>query len=709
MTRFYKLRVGREVIPLAFTCSLTVDAVAGSDPSIVLKSNTPGVVYGIVSGSANMQIIDAVLSLISDVAGTYNCTVRMTELETGRTLDASFTFTITGSVSLAQVTGVARVSRTTTSVTLSWNAVPGATKYQVDVNAANNWRDLSTTTQGTVGVLLPGTAFDFRIRATDGSTFGPPSAVFTDSTLDDVVVPPDPNFVPKRAIEFSDGQMLQMYLTRRSGDPYMAYRTANGANTGSYDTSGWYLGHFAPLASVGMKLVRSTCGCPDNSTNMTAQIIQKMYDDYGVRINGTLTDLNQFSGTAIGAETIIERCYNYYKEAMNAFAGLNEPNNPDEPMYDPRPGSPDGWRGYVIDHQYVICHEIRNMTKYPNWPTDLTIGSWSPWSRLIQKIRSVLYEGYVHTTARANQAGVMYYDTFQPYTNPNGRQWTRDVVPLVDWPNLHLYTGGNMPDVAGETDGLLDEGGSNDVTIHITKLMAQYKELVNLDPAKKVKITEEGWELGGTDGRSFTVRFLTEEARCKYYQRSMFDYQWWGITGFNAFEMIDNAHERPNLPTSPGKVYGLLAFSQAGGVYTFTRRMLWYIMYLTLKAMWDGAGTARTFNKTNLEYSFSDGGTVGQYDGTIRWQLYQRSDGKWLLPVWRNSESWKRTAPVGNSFTSRNIRLNLPTSKPVRYTRPYTRAALSQETLAWTTAGGGGNVSQVDFTCHDDVTIFEIG
>lgn len=713
MTRFFKLRVGRELVPLIITSPSAVTALVGTAPLILLMANHPNVSWAIISGSGwNLDPETAILTRADDsVAGVFSCVVRVTDIETDRTADATITFTLTAAPSLGKVLNLAYVSRTKNSISMSWSLLAGATGYQLEVNGSGVWLPFTTTLlNGTAHGLQPGTEYDFRVRGTDGSIFGTPSDTLTQSTLDDTDPPVDPNYIPVRCIELTDKPMMQMYLTRRTSDPYTAYRTGDSQDTGAYDTSGWLMGHFAPLAQVGLKHVRSVCGSPDNTTNMTVQIIRKLFDDFGVRFHVTLNDIKQFSGSAVGAEEVIERAYRMWRNAAKSFAGVNEPNSPKDPMFNPRPGSTDGWRGYVIDHQYIINREIRNTTKYPNWPTDLEIHSWSPWTRLIKAIRSVLYEGYVHTKARADVAGVMFHDVFPPYTNPNGRQWIRDCLPLVDRPNLHLYTGGNMPDWAGETDGLLDENGDPDINIHITKLLAQYSELVNLDPTKKTIITENGYELGGTDGRSFTLRFLTEEARSKFYQRALFDYHYWGIMGNCIFEFLDNASELPDVPNSPGKVYGLVSFNQAGANnYTFTRRPLWYIYYLTMKAMFDPGATARTFTKSNLVYAFGDAGTAGQFDVNTRWMLHQRSDGKHLLPVWYNHQSWKRKPTYSNQFASRDIRLTLATPKVIRYTRPYVRAMAMNENLQWTTVNGGSPTTTVDFTNYDDVTIFEIG
>lgn len=617
------------------------------------------------------------------------------------------------------------------SVRLTCTAVTNVTlsTYEYMLSDDGDWRSFNTTdhTQLWVTALLPGSSYSVVARAvSDTGIPGPESDQITIATDAEDDPPPQSGTTPIRAREVTDKVMMHLYITRQAGDPHEAYRRGDGGNSGAFDTSGWLMGHYAPLAAIGIgRRFRSAIGYNGGPSHQVPQIINKLYDDYGALCHGTLTMLTAAQRTRAGdnsgvsSEQAIQNVYDDCRNAMASLQSINEPNNGD---YNDTTKYPGGWRTLVIDHCVVNKLKIDTL---PSWRSDFTYGSFSLWSRKLEALRSLLYQGYVHDPSYLG--GEMLFGTFDPYETTSGRQWIRDCLPLIDWINLHLYTGGWRPDTAGDTGGNVDnENGSDTSSISLRSTLDQYSELANGNKNFPVKCTEFGYELGGPNSggnrTAYALRFLTENARCKFYQRWNFDLldRFPIIEEGVWFEFMDNASQIPgtvkNGKTIPGKVYGLLKWqNQGGGAWTFSRRMLWYILYLTYKPIADvTAANAYTFTKTNLDFTIGNRpGQTGQMTSEIRHKLVQHSSGKHYLAVWYNRQSWIREAPYGadnEDFGSRDLRLTLNggVTKSIRTTRPYTDAQASSMNNTWTQHLGGSQVATFDFTVHDDVLWIEL-
>lgn len=85
----------------------------------------------------------------------------------------------------ATVTGLARVSKTTTSCTIKWNAVKGAKSYQVYItDSAGKYVKTVTSAGNTVTIpnLASGTTYKFKVRAFSSSLYGNYSSVLLYTT-----------------------------------------------------------------------------------------------------------------------------------------------------------------------------------------------------------------------------------------------------------------------------------------------------------------------------------------------------------------------------------------------------------------------------------------------------------------------------------------------------------------------------------------------
>jgi hypothetical protein len=102
---------------------------------------------------------------------------------------------------------------------------------------------------------------------------------------------------------FSDGLHTNCQLNRATSVyPQYAFAKNDGTKGNSYlttvwDTSGWVMGHFEPLAKVGLRAIRSQGGASQSANHMIVQIPKKIfYDCYGSRMDWTLS---QFTAAQI--------------------------------------------------------------------------------------------------------------------------------------------------------------------------------------------------------------------------------------------------------------------------------------------------------------------------------------------------------------------------------------------------------------------------
>jgi hypothetical protein len=93
-------------------------------------------------------------------------------------------FTIGAAASCGDPAGLTSSAITQTSATVSWNAVSGATSYEVGykVNSSSNWTTITpnpTTTSANLSNLTAGTLYDWRVRANCTSSSNYVQAQFT--------------------------------------------------------------------------------------------------------------------------------------------------------------------------------------------------------------------------------------------------------------------------------------------------------------------------------------------------------------------------------------------------------------------------------------------------------------------------------------------------------------------------------------------------
>ena len=171
-----------------------VGTVTASDPeggTVVydITAGNPGGVF-VVDALAGTLVVGAALDY--ETLATYTLTVRAIVRSDSPAATTTVTVTVTDVVDAPPPPANLAATPAATSLALSWDAVTGATKYQVDyrVAEAETWTtaaaDLTTTT-GTVADLTCATAYEVRVRAYgsgDGytNTWSAPSATLAATT-----------------------------------------------------------------------------------------------------------------------------------------------------------------------------------------------------------------------------------------------------------------------------------------------------------------------------------------------------------------------------------------------------------------------------------------------------------------------------------------------------------------------------------------------
>ncbi|MCY3748955.1 MAG: cadherin repeat domain-containing protein [Chloroflexi bacterium] len=154
------------------TVTTTVGTVTATDPEGAT------IVYDITAGnSPGPWAVDALAGTLAlngaldyETTATYTLTVRALVLGGGPAAATTVTITVTDVVDAPPAPANLAATPAATSLALTWDAVTGATKYQVDsrIAEAETWTtaaDDLTTTTATVAELTCGTAYEVQVRA----------------------------------------------------------------------------------------------------------------------------------------------------------------------------------------------------------------------------------------------------------------------------------------------------------------------------------------------------------------------------------------------------------------------------------------------------------------------------------------------------------------------------------------------------------------
>ena len=247
-----------------------------------------------------------------------------------------------------------------------------------------------------------------------------------------------------------------------------------------------------------------------------------------------------------------------------------------------------------------------------------------------------------------------------------------NLEPYVDRGNLHYYTGGRRPTKAGRPTTSDEGGGRGDYG-----LAEAIREAKILAPTKPLWITEFGYQIAGP-GRGLRPGVISETAAAKYVVRGLLDAFELGVEKVFIYLLVDDVHR------SPPRYHGLIDGSM--------RKRLAFHSVQNLMALF--ADEARNLTPRTLAYRLS-GDT-----GSIKRQLFQKSDGSFLLTMYQDVDSYDRMLRRDTAVAPVPVGLQL--ARPASTIQVFTPSA--GPTASQTAA----RVRDLTIPVRDDVTVVKI-
>ena len=187
-----------------------------------------------------------------------------------------------------------------------------------------------------------------------------------------------------------------------------------------------------------------------------------------------------------------------------------------------------------------------------------------------------------------------------------------NLEPKVDRGCLHYYTGGRRPSIAGSPSSRNSLGGAT-----YYYMADAIREAKVLAPNKGMYITEYGHPINGPNS-PLSGYIITETAAAKYLPRGLLGAFANGIEKTNIYSLIDDVKR--------SKYHGLLDG-------TLRRRQTFYAVKNLMTLF---ADSATSFTPGTLDY------TLSGLTSTIKQQLFQKSDGTFLLTMYQDVDSYDR-------------------------------------------------------------------
>ena len=244
-----------------------------------------------------------------------------------------------------------------------------------------------------------------------------------------------------------------------------------------------------------------------------------------------------------------------------------------------------------------------------------------------------------------------------------------NLEPKVDRGCLHYYTGGRRPSIAGSPSSRNSLGGAT------YYMMADaIREAKVLAPNKGMYITEYNHPINGPNS-PLSGYIITETAAAKYLPRGLLDAFAHGIEKISIYSLIDDVKR--------SKYHGLLDGS-------LRRRQTFYAVK-NLMALFADSGS--TFSPGTLDYSLAN------LTGSIKHQLFQKSDGSFLLTMYQDVDSYDRANKRDAIVAPVSVVLNLAQSATIQTFTP---------SLSATATKSVSSVSSLVIPVGDHVTVVSI-
>jgi poly(3-hydroxybutyrate) depolymerase len=163
---------------------LTVGAVTNTTVALSWTASAGATSYTVFRNGASAGTSNVASFTDSGLTAntTYTYTVSASNVKGSSAQSAPVQATTTNAVVPAQVTGLTVGTVTATSVALSWNAVSGATSYDVYRNGGNTPAGTTTATNFTDTGVVAGTTYTYAVAAANANGLGAQSASVTATT-----------------------------------------------------------------------------------------------------------------------------------------------------------------------------------------------------------------------------------------------------------------------------------------------------------------------------------------------------------------------------------------------------------------------------------------------------------------------------------------------------------------------------------------------
>lgn len=253
-----------------------------------------------------------------------------------------------------------------------------------------------------------------------------------------------------------------------------------------------------------------------------------------------------------------------------------------------------------------------------NWPSDMR--DWQ--TRLYQKVKGD--PALKDLTVVGPSFGGGYDGARAGQPQGSSRDKAGDLSAVMDAGNLHPYTAGSTPNPT-----------------HLAREKAENAKVAGKKPFWATEV--------GQHDNLLTLGSCSQKAAAVYGPRTLLEHDSAGIQQSFLYELIDDKAD----PTGQESEwhFGLLNndFSPKP-VYRSLKNML---------ALCGGEGSPQL---VPLDYSVSD--------GAVRHRLYRRTDGKWLLFLWRTNEVWNRDTKKDLTVAPVAVNVSIPAAKSVGINLP---------------------------------------
>lgn len=252
------------------------------------------------------------------------------------------------------------------------------------------------------------------------------------------------------------------------------------------------------------------------------------------------------------------------------------------------------------------------------------------------------YQKWLHDTVRANSK----FNNIPLIAPSIWGRLTQDYItlgnlePNVDRGCMHWYPSGRRPSIGGSPSSRDVNGGATYYTIN-----QAVKEASVLAPTKPLWITEYGHAITGPND-PLSGWIITETAAAKYFLRGLFDAYAAGVQKTHIYSLIDDVNR--------SKYHGLMDG-------TLRKRKTFYAVR-NLMTLFADSSTA--YASTGLDI------TISNAPSSIRRQLFQKSNGSYLLIMYQDVDSYDRANKRDTSVPLISVGLNLTKAAKIEVINP---------------------------------------